>query len=144
MRIRSIVALMAVAVAAGAMFSRASKPNGSAGSGRLAQQRAELAWMTVEATYGGIYDAGYASYTAAQLADLMMRSGNAAQAAPDPSELPPGSRVPQLKPVPYVMGRPSGPWQIVLVPDDSRRVVRVALYGTDLNAPLKTTELAAR
>ncbi len=41
----------------------------------------------------------------------------------------------------YVKGKVTGPWQIVLIPDDGKGVIQVEGYGRDTSKPVYTKEV---
>jgi hypothetical protein len=46
--------------------------------------------------------------------------------------------------IPYVSGRPTAPWQVVLAAKPSRRLIRVDGYGAELSAPLVSRDITCR
>jgi hypothetical protein len=105
------------------------------------RRRLQNAVWAAEANYGGLLDAGYIQWTPTTVAQQLVEILNAAQVplADDPShrevKLPPAPRTK------YVLGQPSGPWQVVLVADEPHQRVRVEGYGNDLEHPMMVKEL---
>lgn len=90
----------------------------------------------------GLGVSGYVQWTSTSAAAELVQVMNAAsQMAPEEERelLPPGARLPPA-PIPYVFGRPAGPWQVGIIPDDVRNTIRIEGYGADPLIPVIVRE----
>lgn len=85
-------------------------------------------------TEGG-YTSGPSS--ASELAEELVRRFRAADymSPEDKEELGPVGRF--IEPIEYVLGEPTGPFQISVEPDDEEEVVIIRSWGRDLNTPIE-------
>ncbi len=115
----------------------------AANARRANEVRLKHAVMVVEANFGGLFDAGYVSWTPTTAAAQLVKTMTAASAlSPEEAKEFAPSGVGLLPATTYVLGKPSGPWQVVLVADERRKLIRVEGYGADLETPLITKELS--
>ena len=76
---------------------------------------------------------GKVAENAARLFSAITPSGSTREQRRAGVKLPP--------PTTYILHKPTGPWQVVLVPDDATGTIRVEGYGQDLSEPLIVKEL---
>ena len=118
--------------------------NAREASGRVVTQSKKAAldnaWAALEVQID--MNMGFAGQglTPSQVAHLLASRMNSLVLTPEDSAQLRAAGVPIPEPVPHVVGAPNGPWQIVLVPDDARGVVRLTAYGADIATAVRSRE----
>ncbi len=131
------IAALVFVVCGGAIFSRAESGQLSAGK----RYSMETAIATFESNLSLLGDADLLTWTPSMASMEMVDVMNAAQILLPEEEAEfrqAGKPVPE--PIPYVLEKPSNPWQIVVIPDDAAQTIRIEGYGMDLTQPLITKE----
>jgi len=108
---------------------------------RARQLRLERAVMAVEGTFSSMTDAGYIEWTPTKAAIELVRTMTAAEKLTPEEAKEFGLRA-SPAPTRYVIGKPTGPWQVVLLPDEAHKLVRVEGYGADVERPLIVRQIA--
>jgi len=105
------------------------------------QQQLEAAVWAVEANADGMSDAGYVRWTPTTMAQQLVPLLNAATTSPA-DDVRAGETLPRpFPPILYVLGHPTGTWQVVLVPEEARNTIRVEAYAIDPARPLIVREI---
>ena len=109
------------------------------------RRRLESAMWMAEANYGDLRDVGAASLSPSFMAQQLVAVLNAAHVpADDDLSSFSTSKIPAMPRSLYVLGKPTTAWQVAVIPDEQRQLVRVEGYGSDLEHPLIVKELALR
>jgi len=140
LRKKQLLAALAVIWVAMALFLLSGATElGRSRAEEANRRRLQNAVWVAQANYDGLQDVGYAGWTPTSAAQRLVTLLNAAQVT-QPDELPPGMKLPPAR-TKYVLGKPTGPWQVALVADERRKRVRVEAYGKDLEKPIIVREL---
>lgn len=104
---------------------------------KFKQQALEKAIFFLEGNLGSLSDVGYTQWTPTTAATELVETMNVSQRLlpEEQAEYEAAGIQPQAE-IPYVLNQPTGPWQIVLVPDDKQQTIHVKAYGEDLETPL--------
>ena len=105
------------------------------------QQQLSQAILSVEANLGSLTDAGYVSWTPTTAVAELAKSLNASQVLlPEEKEQYKAAKIRPVT-IPYTINKPTGSWQVVLIPDDANQLIRVQGYGASLEQPLMTKKI---
>jgi len=103
----------------------------------VVERQIMMAVESVPATLGSMQDAGYQRWTATTAAEKLVETLNA-----DLTPLPGEHILPGIGgALVYVTDAASAPWQIVLIPDDAAKTLRIEGYGNDVISPIYTKEI---
>ena len=99
------------------------------------QMRLKRAFWDVQARVGNLANSGASPLGLTSAVTELAKAFNATQRI-DPEEAQALRKVGvEPRPIPVVVGQPTGLWQIVLVPDPLYDVVHVLAYGDTLSTP---------
>ena len=131
--LKIILALLIIVVLASfvSFYHAAGRANENAFDSFARNLITQAVW-SAESMLSGLEDSGYRSWTPQQAAAEAARTLQAASQY-DPSEGLPRPPGPDIT---YVVNAPTGPWQVVLVPLDATREVRIDGYATDEHTPV--------
>ncbi|MGK7872740.1 MAG: hypothetical protein AB4426_05325 [Xenococcaceae cyanobacterium] len=108
----------------------------------LKKRELEQAIFYVEANLGALGDSGYVQWTPTTAVANLVETMNASQILlPEEEEEYRQAGIRPPKPIPYVIDKPKGAWQVVLIADEAQQKIRVLGYGTDLTEPLVVKEI---
>jgi len=108
------------------------------GFSNVERMQIQRAVNMVEMTLGDVQDGGgYQSWTPAKAVEELVPLLNATL-APMPGEQPLPGIAGKIR---YVRGRVTGPWQILLIPVNARKVIRIEGYGRNIKKPVYTKEI---
>lgn len=135
----SVIALVAVLGGGIAVLSQGLAKSGQFSGGK--RYSLETAIASFEVNLDSLGEEEFIKWTPSSASMEMVDVMNAAQILlPEEEEefRQAGMRVPDA--IPYVLEAPTNPWQIVVIPDDAAKKIRVEGYGVDLSQPLITKE----
>ena len=101
----------------------------------------EKAVLSAEMALGSIGDVGYVQWTPITAAQELVNSLNSSQVLlPEEKEQ---YKEAKIKPVtiPFTLNQPTEKWQVVIIPEEDKSIIRVEGYGDNLEKPLLIKKL---
>ncbi len=137
MKYTPIVLLLLVLMASVALCNKSPRQNVI--PPELVKREVLLAVEGVRATWGGMQDGGgYQSWTPEKAVEKLLPLLNSASepVEGEPQHIGFGGKIR------YVRDEVTGPWQVVLIANNKKSIIRIEGYGPDISEPVYSNEIA--